>query len=246
MQRHVDPKDAAKYPTGLGAGMEWRVDPVVVAVYSFEAQESKELSFQEGEHLTILKKGTGGWWEAENAQKIRGWIPESYVKEVGTTSQSGAGASNSVPDVEAKVLFDFEAGDDDELTLKMGDPVKVLSREGDWWLVTDVRQRQGLVPSNYLQVIGSQPAHSSSSSRSQPLPPPTNGPNATLLATPHYECEAVAMYDYEGLDENELSFKEGERLKIIKRDPAGWWEAVSDQRKRGWIPGNYVEVVIPK
>eukprot|EP00004_Rigifila_ramosa_P012373 TRINITY_DN2677_c0_g1_i4.p1 TRINITY_DN2677_c0_g1~~TRINITY_DN2677_c0_g1_i4.p1 ORF type:complete len:475 (+),score=128.94 TRINITY_DN2677_c0_g1_i4:1140-2564(+) len=52
---------------------------------------------------------------------------------------------------------------------------------------------------------------------------------------------AVAVYDFEGSGEGELSFKEGESLKIIAKGNSGWWEAENSKRKTGLVPSNYVE-----
>ncbi len=64
-------------------------------------------------------------------------------------------------------------------------------------------------------------------------PPPMP---AAKAATP----TARALYDYQGQTPDELSFREGETITVLKKDPGGWWEGEVNGR-RGWLPANYVQ-----
>lgn len=49
---------------------------------------------------------------------------------------------------------------------------------------------------------------------------------------------ATALYDYEAVQTDELSFSEGARIKILKRNTDGWFEGVLvDTGARGLFPG---------
>uniref|UniRef100_G1NER6 Tyrosine-protein kinase n=1 Tax=Meleagris gallopavo TaxID=9103 RepID=G1NER6_MELGA len=53
----------------------------------------------------------------------------------------------------------------------------------------------------------------------------------------------VALYPYDGLHEDDLSFKKGEKLKVIE-ELGDWWKAKSlTTKKEGFIPSNYVAKV---
>ncbi|NXX53455.1 LYN kinase, partial [Scopus umbretta] len=53
----------------------------------------------------------------------------------------------------------------------------------------------------------------------------------------------VALYPYDGIHEDDLSFKKGEKLKVIE-ELGEWWKAKSlTTRKEGFIPSNYVAKV---
>jgi hypothetical protein len=47
------------------------------------------------------------------------------------------------------------------------------------------------------------------------------------------------LWDYDGQQQDELSFKAGEIITIIKED-GEWWEGAIGNR-RGYLPGNYCE-----
>ncbi|XP_041103507.1 tyrosine-protein kinase Lyn-like isoform X2 [Polyodon spathula] len=53
----------------------------------------------------------------------------------------------------------------------------------------------------------------------------------------------VALYPYEGLHDEDLRFKKGERLRVIE-ECGEWWKAMSlTTKKEGFIPSNYVAQV---
>ena len=52
---------------------------VVYSLFSYTAKDGDEMSFTEGERLTVVKRNDSGWWEAEKAQGTRGLIPANYV-----------------------------------------------------------------------------------------------------------------------------------------------------------------------
>eukprot|EP01114_Cavostelium_apophysatum_P008773 TRINITY_DN2153_c0_g1_i2.p1 TRINITY_DN2153_c0_g1~~TRINITY_DN2153_c0_g1_i2.p1 ORF type:complete len:793 (-),score=309.66 TRINITY_DN2153_c0_g1_i2:84-2462(-) len=52
----------------------------------------------------------------------------------------------------------------------------------------------------------------------------------------------VAIDDFEGAEENQLSFKEGEMLKVETQDNVGWWRGELDS-KVGWIPKDRIVIM---
>ena len=50
----------------------------------------------------------------------------------------------------------------------------------------------------------------------------------------------TAVYDYDKLREDELSFKENADIYVTKINDDGWYEGATDGRW-GLFPGNYVE-----
>ena len=50
----------------------------------------------------------------------------------------------------------------------------------------------------------------------------------------------ISIYDYEASRDDELSFKEGEIIYVLKKNSDGWYEGVMNGMT-GLFPGNYVE-----
>jgi hypothetical protein len=55
------------------------------------------------------------------------------------------------------------------------------------------------------------------------------------------EAEWVrVLSDYLAQGEGEMSIEEGERLRVLRKDPSGWWEGQSEDGSRvGWFPSNF-------
>ena len=51
----------------------------------------------------------------------------------------------------AKVIFDHDAGGDDELSLKKGELVEVLDQEDDSWWKGLLNGKEGLFPTNFVE-----------------------------------------------------------------------------------------------
>ncbi|KYQ89508.1 SH3 domain-containing protein [Tieghemostelium lacteum] len=65
----------------------------------------------------------------------------------------------------------------------------------------------------------------------QPYAPPSGGAKK----------QAQALYDFNGLDATELSFKAGDRITIHKAE-GEWWEGEINGQ-RGFVPGTYVKLI---
>ena len=74
--------------------------------------------------------------------------------------------------------------------------------------------------------------------------PPIGQQDAAPAPQPDLEACAVALsiFDYDAEHPDELSFKEGEHIHILKKNDDGWYEGVIGDR-RGLFPGNYCEEV---
>ena len=62
-----------------------------------------------------------------------------------------------------------------------------------------------------------------------------------------YSTEAIALYDYKGRSEKEISFKKGTILAIKGQLSADWWQGCllssqnsSETPKLGYIPDKYI------
>ncbi|XP_062316373.1 tyrosine-protein kinase HCK-like isoform X1 [Osmerus eperlanus] len=54
------------------------------------------------------------------------------------------------------------------------------------------------------------------------------------------ECTVIALYDYEAVNEGDLAFKKGDKLKILV-ESGEWWKAMAMATgQEGYIPSNYV------
>ncbi|KAI6819695.1 hypothetical protein KC332_g9806 [Hortaea werneckii] len=55
--------------------------------------------------------------------------------------------------------------------------------------------------------------------------------------------EAIAQYDYEKAEDNELELRDGERITDIEMVDEDWWMGRNERGESGLFPANYVELV---
>ena len=78
------------------------------ALYNYDAQESGEISFKEGQAILVYEKDDGGWWKGavESTPSMAGLFPSNFV--VDASSKQGSGKTTSaVYDVSSILICKF-------------------------------------------------------------------------------------------------------------------------------------------
>ncbi|KAL1297638.1 hypothetical protein AAFC00_006195 [Neodothiora populina] len=160
---------------------------------------------------------------------------------------AGPGAATADPGAavngkRALVQYDYEKAEDNEIELREGDYVTNIDMvDEDWWMGQNSRGETGLFPSNYVEIIeddetgagaGSAPPAPSQYEESEPAAPAAAGAAGKT---------AVAQYDYEATEDNELSFPDGATITNIEFPDEDWWLGEFNG-KQGLFPANYVEL----
>ena len=113
----------------------------------------------------------------------------------------------------AIVQYDYEKGEDNEIELKEGEHVTNIEMvDENWWMGTNVHGESGLFPSNYVEVVEGEDAAGAPAPH-QPEPEPEQ--HASAAAAEEQGATATALYDYEAVEENELSFPEHAKITGI-------------------------------
>lgn len=151
--------------------LELDVVPYGITLYPFFAQFDNELSFHEGEIVTLCRHIDKEWIEGKIDGK-KGIFPKSYVNILvdceDYSSAAGDASRNSnelqqfahrymdtetelTPDVFAKVLYTFDAQMNGDLSVHKDEVVWVVSKVNeDWCEVRNQSGAVGLCPQNYL------------------------------------------------------------------------------------------------
>ncbi|KAG2177152.1 hypothetical protein INT43_007809 [Umbelopsis isabellina] len=142
--------------------------------------------------------------------------------------------------VSAVVLFGYDAAEDNEMSMAEGEVIHNIEQldEGWWSGVSEDGTRSGLFPSNYVQLLETTPEAQEpvqEEAHAEPEPEPA----AAEAAGP----SAVALYDYDAGEDNEISFKENEVIRDIQFVSDDWWSGLApDGTAVGLFPANYVEL----
>jgi len=131
---------------------------IVRALYNYDATEDNELSFKANDRITVIQKDDSGWWHGELNGQI-GIFPSNFVESGDVNSAAAAASAAPVPESkgnvpsQCKVLYDYTADSDSELTIKEGDVLTIESEDEGWYFGSNAQGASGRFPSNYVTAM---------------------------------------------------------------------------------------------
>ncbi|TNN45030.1 SH3 domain-containing kinase-binding protein 1 [Liparis tanakae] len=149
-----------------------------VVEFDYEAQQDDELGLAVGDIIVNIRRDDGGWWEGELGGR-RGLFPDNFVREIkkegkrdgGQASMIRSDLSNGraspVSDASVrsgrkveqirkrrcKAAFSYAPQHEDELELKIGDVVEIISEVEEGWWEGFLNGKTGMFPSNFTKVV---------------------------------------------------------------------------------------------
>jgi len=139
----------------------------------------------------------------------------------------------------AKVLFDYSAQAPNQISIRAGQVINIVSYggPGGWSKAEEIGSgKLGYFPSDYVELMAA-------TSQPQPHQPPTNL-NPTSRIVPKAAVIDVApklsarvLYDFKASNPSEMTIHSGEVIDVLYRGPSGGW----CKGLRGAFPTNYVE-----
>ncbi|KAJ5691634.1 hypothetical protein N7488_012369 [Penicillium malachiteum] len=190
----------------------------------------------------------------ESLQEV---VPDEKDLEEDTHDLGRAAAEATVPEqggLRAVVQYDYEKAEDNEIELREGELVTDIEMvDEDWWLGVNVHGERGLFPGNYVEIVEEgQAAPHAQEHVPEPEPEPVYEPEPEPVTAPvpaapeHHAAEshgptALAIYDYEAAEDNELSFPEGATIVNVEFPDDDWWLG-EYHGARGLFPANYVQL----
>lgn len=148
--------------------------------------------------------------------------------------------------------FDYEAQQDDELSLSVGDIIVNIRRDDGGWWEGELNGRRGLFPDNFVREIkkegkrdGGQATvlkNELSNGRASPVSADTGvRPGKKVEQIRKRRCKAA--FSYAPQHEDELELKIGDIIDIIAEVEEGWWEGVL-HGKTGMFPSNFTKEIV--
>ncbi|CAI4232618.1 unnamed protein product [Auanema sp. JU1783] len=168
------------------------------------------------------------------------------------------------------VKYDYLAQEEQELTVKKNERLRLLDDSKNWWKVINENNKVGFVPSNYVRreslvdkakgtikgITGIGKPRAPDFSTEVPSafnsPPDTrpvfstnnsfnsNGGQGFNKLSAAMSCRVVVKFTYEPQIEDELGLTRGEVINVIEKSSDGWWKGEKNG-VTGWFPSNYVE-----
>ncbi|KAI9305350.1 hypothetical protein BJ944DRAFT_249125 [Cunninghamella echinulata] len=163
--------------------------------------------------------------------------------------QQQQSTTSSPKGVSAVVLFSYDAGEANEMALVEGEVIVEIDQvdEGWWYGISEDGKKQGLFPANYVEVLQEDHQHTTAAAANDTTNVQEEQHYApTATATTHTEDlghTAIGLYDYQAGEDNEISFKENQRITNIEFVSEDWWQGLApDGKTYGLFPSNYVNL----
>ncbi|KAJ8352480.1 hypothetical protein SKAU_G00239560 [Synaphobranchus kaupii] len=216
-----------------------------IAMYTYESSEQGDLTFQQGDVITVLKR-EGDWWTGAVGGRT-GVFPSNYVKprdsevrpvpsaEPEALGPAGkTGSLGKKPEI-AQVIAPYTATGGEQLTLAPGQLILIRKKNpGGWWegeLQARGKRRQiGWFPANYVKLLS---PSTSKTTPTEPVPPKLPASNAV--------CQVIGMYDYIAQNDDELPFGKGQLINVLSKEDPDWWKGELNGTV-GLFPSNYVKL----
>ena len=133
----------------------------------------------------------------------------TFGEEAAEAANPGAHQSGK----RALVQYDYEKVEDNELELKEGEYVTEIEMVDDnWWMGQNVHGETGLFPSNYVELVEDDAPDAGGQQQAAHAPEPSHAMESAASAQ---GATAIALYDYEAAEGNELSFPEDAKITGI-------------------------------
>ncbi|XP_078513060.1 intersectin-1 isoform X4 [Lissotriton helveticus] len=158
----------------------------------------------------------------------------------GSSPSPVLGQGEKVEGLQAQALYPWRAKKDNHLNFNKNDIITVLEQQDMWWF-GEVQGQKGWFPKSYVKLI-SGPIRKSTSidSTSSESPASIKRVASPALKTAVSGEEYIAMYTYESSEQGDLTFQQGDKILVIKKDGDWWTGTVGD--KSGVFPSNYVRL----
>jgi hypothetical protein len=139
---------------------------IVKALFPYQAGAANDLTFEEGDFITVTKKDPSGWWVGTlQKDKTEGLFPSNYVIDIAEEArmqQSGVDANKVDMFVQATVSYSKVA--EVEIDLVVGDVLHVYSKDGVmYYYGTHVKNgASGWLPQSCVKTISAAEATANS------------------------------------------------------------------------------------
>ncbi|CAG9767480.1 unnamed protein product [Ceutorhynchus assimilis] len=235
----------------------------------FESQEVEAVMEQERQRIEQL---TAGWDDPTQVDWGGGGGEEDEaLMESATDEYNSESTQPSGPLLKCTALYSYTAQNPDELTIVENEQLEVVGEgDGDGWLrARNYRGEEGYVPHNYLDIEREQSATTpglqtqisfssvdytvDNEEENQPQTETTQSPEQiSVISMPIQKTTSgsdapgsycVALYDYDGEGGEELTFEEGQIIKVLSKCAHsiddGWWQGELEGRI-----GNFPSLVV--
>ncbi|XP_040003268.1 SH3 domain-containing protein 19 isoform X2 [Xiphias gladius] len=245
------PQGARPSPSG-GDGYGQKVQ----AIHDFIPEGPGELGLRAGDVVTMVEQVDSDWYRG-TCRGSSGFFPINHVKVLSDSPKTLPERKPKPPSAKISgprcvARFDFEGEHSDELSFSEGDVIQLKEYIGQDWARGQHGVLIGIFPLNFVEVIedlppppSQQQTHAQRSGIALPgmVASPSAKPEVAKPAQasqPNNVDWVVALYDYAGKSEDDLSFQQGDCILITQHLNTEWSCGRLNGRE-GMFPRAFVE-----
>lgn len=148
----------------------------VKVTFDYAATQPDELDLKVGEIVTGVDTGVeGGWWEGVHPSGKKGWFPDNFVEKIEQKKAKAkppppvAAPAKAPPPAKVpppakapppstsgkfcKCTYGYDAQNEDELTLTIGDIIAITKQEEEGWWEGTLNGKTGVFPNNFVEEL---------------------------------------------------------------------------------------------
>ncbi|KAL4229839.1 hypothetical protein ACF0H5_010231 [Mactra antiquata] len=240
-------------PDTIGHGPRCR------ARFDFDGEGPDDLIFEEGDVIKLIERVGLEWRKGEISGRT-GLFPLSFVEVIEDLPELEEEDSGNM----VKALFDFD-GEYGDLTFQAGERIKVTHSVNEEWLYGEIGDRKGQFPIQFIDHIphGLPPLHKTTNvmednsvetnpvamrdyelvSTSSKLVESTVQPYGDFDTSRSETSYCIALFDFPGPTDEDLTFNEGDRIEIVERIGDEWLKGRLHGHV-GMFPAAFVEIKV--
>ncbi|KAJ3334912.1 hypothetical protein HDU93_007065, partial [Gonapodya sp. JEL0774] len=203
--------------------------------------------------------GDGGEWSPDASTRV-----SQGLLGVGGRRLETMESSVSMSSTLSRAIYSYTKQTDEEISVTEGDIVEIVEPDLDGWTKISLGGHEGVVPTSYLEPCSSTSTASAASPSTvgSATVAAASSPSSAAAAQAHAQTQnkrasvvhgslgairnsmtdlgsALMLYDYEALNDEEITVKERSPVKIVEPEQDGWVK-ISFKGKEGLVPATYV------
>ncbi|XP_011861112.1 PREDICTED: intersectin-1 isoform X2 [Vollenhovia emeryi] len=232
---------------------------------TFDEKKKRVIELRSGGNVSAADFATSAWGDS-------GWAPTSDTAWPVDDTTSSINEAAVVGVRKYRVLYEFVARNQDEISFQPGDIILVppVQNAEPGWMAGEIRGHTGWFPESYvepvdtvttdldnertfiqqdsvekrtLEGIAEVPENVSDAGSLGGEAPVVEAITPTLgLGTP-CSIQATALFPYRPTMEQHLAFEKGETINVSEQQN-DWWYGSASTGNQGWFPKSYVKEVI--
>ncbi|XP_076117922.1 uncharacterized protein LOC143085459 isoform X1 [Mytilus galloprovincialis] len=238
-----------------------KTGPRCVARFDFDGEGVEDLCFEEGDYIRLIEKVDSEWVRGDLGGKV-GIFPLTFVEVIEDLPDLASDGMNEMVQseepfhvketedtnirqhednwnkLEDKCLWcesiaDFPGESPDDLSFNEGDIIEIIAEIDENWMKGRLKDREGIFPASFVIRI--------------------DNPSPEIIGSPmkHEEVGKVeeetigeAIYDFDGENDKELSFKTGDQIRLGTRvDGAEDWQWGELNGQTGIFPAAFIQIL---